>query len=138
MGNLNLQRFRAVLDYYFGSHASDSLMAGDVKIRGKEVQDATGRTLAIMTPNGTIALSLEGGRRLEKCGNYIVTIGDFVPKGSLLAPGVMKADGQIRPGDEIIIRGETAFGVGRAKMSGWEMVGSNKGIAAEIRQIEAL
>ncbi|MDD1742145.1 MAG: archaeosine synthase subunit alpha [Methanotrichaceae archaeon] len=136
--NLNLQRFRAVLDYYFGSHASDSLMAGDVKIRGKEVQDATGRTLAIMTPNGTIALSLEGGRRLEKCGNYIVTIGDFVPKGSLLAPGVMKADGQIRPGDEIIIRGETAFGVGRAKMSGWEMVGSNKGIAAEIRQIEAL
>jgi archaeosine synthase len=136
--NINLQRFRALTDYYFGPIASDSILIGDVKIRGKEVQDAYGRTLAIMTSNGTIALSLEGARRLEKCGNYVVTIGDFVPKGSLLAPGVVKADEQIRPGDEIIIRGEKAFGVGRAKMSGWEMVCSNKGIAAEIRKIEAL
>jgi archaeosine synthase alpha-subunit len=136
--NLSLQRFRAVIDYYFGSRISDTLLVGDVKVKGKEVQDAVGKTLAIMTSNGTIALSLEGARRLEKCGNYNVTIGDFVPKGSLLAPGVIKADEQIRPGDEIIIRGEMAFGVGRAKMSGWEMVCSDKGIAAEIRQIEAL
>ncbi|MCJ7444969.1 MAG: archaeosine synthase subunit alpha [Methanotrichaceae archaeon] len=136
--NFSLQRFRAVSDYYFGSKASDALLAGEVKIRGKEVQDANDKTLAIMTPNGTMALSLEGARRLEKSGDYIVTIGDFLPRGSLLAPGVVKADEQIRPGDELIIRGERAFGVGRAKMSGWEMVSSNKGIAAEIRQIEAL
>ena len=65
-----------------------------------------------------------------------MTIGDFVPKGSLLAPGVLDADPQIRPGDEVIIVGEKAFGVGRAKMSGWEMVESRRGMAAELRQMQ--
>jgi archaeosine synthase alpha-subunit len=71
-----------------------------------------------------LALSLHGARRLQPLGKYIVTIGDFLPKGSLLAPGVIDADLQIRPGDEVIITGEKAFGAGRAKMSDWEMVQS--------------
>ncbi|MFB3766491.1 MAG: archaeosine synthase subunit alpha [Methanotrichaceae archaeon] len=133
-----LQRYRATADYYFGKGASDALLAGKVKIRGREVQDERGRTLAAMTPNGMLALSIEGARRLEPLGGYKVTIGDFVPKGSLLAPGVVDADPQIRPGDEIIIVGEKAFGVGRAKMSGWEMVESRRGMAAEIRQIQEI
>jgi archaeosine synthase len=94
--------------------------------------------MAMITPKGTIALSLEGARRLEPLGSYTVTIGDFMPKGSLLAPGVIEADEQIRPGDEVIIRGEKAFGVGRAKMSGWEMVESSRGIAVELKQIEEI
>ena len=79
---------------------------------------------------------MEGAKRLEPLGSYIVTIGDFVPKGSLLAPGVVDADGQIRPGDEVIIRGEKACGLGRAKMSGWEMVESSRGVAVELRHIK--
>ena len=130
-----LQRYRATADYYFGKGASGVLLAGKVKIRGREVQDEHGKPLAAMTPNGMLALSIEGAKRLEPLGKYIVTIGDFVPKGSLLAPGVIDADPQIRPGDEVIIKGEKAFGVGRAKMSGWEMVESRRGMAADLRQM---
>ena len=73
---------------------------------------------------------------MQTLGKYIVKIGDFLPKGSLLAPGVVDADGQIRPGDVVIIVGEKAFGVGRAKMSGWEMAASRRGVAVEIRHIK--
>ncbi|MFZ3147762.1 MAG: PUA domain-containing protein, partial [Methanothrix sp.] len=83
-----------------------------------------------------IALSLAGAARLEPLGRYIVKIGDFLPKGSLLAPGVVDADEQIRPGDEVIVVGEKAFGIGKAKMSGWEMKASRRGVAVEIRHIK--
>ena len=136
LGDMRLGRYRAVADYYFGSGAGDALLAGKVKVKGREIQDEKGKTLVMITPNGTVALSPEGARRLEPLGKYIVTIGDFLPKGSLLAPGVIEADEQIRPGDEVIIRGEKAFGVGRAKMSGWEMVESKRGVAVELKQIE--
>ena len=51
-----------------------------------------------------------------------MTISDFLPEGRLLAPGVVYADGQIRPGDEVMIAAPKAFGISRAKMCGWEMV----------------
>jgi len=82
------------------------------------------------------ALSLTGAARLEPLGRYIVRIGDLLPKGSLLAPGVVEADEQIRPGDEVILAGDKAFGVGRARMSGWEMMRSRRGVAVEIRHIK--
>lgn len=131
-----LQRYRAVADYCFGEGAGDALLAGKVTVRGREIQDERKRPLAASTPNGTLALSLEGAKRLGPLGKYIVTIGDFVPKGSLLAPGVVDADEQIRPNDEVLIRGERAFGVGRARMSGWEMVQSRRGVAAELRHVK--
>lgn len=131
-----IQHYRAVVDYYFGEGAGDALLEGHVAVRGREIQDEKKKPLAAMAPNGMVAISLEGARRLEPRGNYIVTIGDFLPKGSLLAPGVVDADEQIRPGDQVIIKGEVAFGVGRARMSGWEMVGSKRGVAVELRHVE--
>ncbi len=133
-----IQRYRAVADYYFGQGAGDALLAGKVVVKGREIQDEKKRPLAMTTQSGMIALSLEGARRLEPRGSYIVTIGDFLPKGSLLAPGVVDADEQIRPGDQVIIRGEKAFSVGRAKMSGWEMVESRRGVAVELKHVKKL
>jgi archaeosine synthase len=134
--DLRLQRYRALADYYFGADASNALLAGKVQVRSRELQDEKKRPLAATTPNGTLALSLEGAKRLEPLGRYIVTIGDFLPKGSLLAPGVMDADEQIRPGDEVIICGKRAFGLGRAKMSGWEMATSRRGVGVELRHVK--
>lgn len=131
-----LRRFEAHIDFGFGLGAGKALLAGGARLRGRELQDGGGRTLAIETINGSVALSIEGARLLEPRGSYIVEIGDFFPKGSILAPGVSSADEQIRPGDEVIVRGERAFGVGRAKMSGWEMAASKRGVAVEMRQIE--
>ncbi len=136
LSDLRLRRYGALADYYFGQGAGEALLAGKVQVRGRELQDEEKRPLAATTPNGTLALSLEGAKRLENLGRYIVTIGDFVPKGSLLAPGVADADEQIRPGDEVIIKGERAFGLGRAKMSGWEMTASRRGVAVELRHVK--
>ena len=129
-------RYRALADVYFGSGAGEALLAGKVQIRGRELQDERKKPLAMLTVNGALALSLEGAKRIEPLGRYIVTIGDFMPKGSLLAPGVVDADSEIRPGDEVIVRGERAFGLGKAKMSGWEMVASRRGVAAELRHMK--
>ncbi|VVB72869.1 Archaeosine synthase [uncultured archaeon] len=134
--DLRLLRYKAQADYYFGEGAGCALLQGRVQVRGRELQDENKRPLAANTPNGSLALSLLGAKRLEPLGRYIVTIGDFVPKGSLLAPGVMDADEQIRPGDEVIVEGERAFGLGRARMSGWEMVESRRGVAVELRHVK--
>ncbi len=131
-----MQRFRALSDYHFGRGASGALLEGDVRVKGRELQSAERKALAALTPNGTIAPSLEGARRLVARGEYIVEIGDFLPRGDVLAPGVTGADDRIRPGDEVIVRGIAAFGVGRARMSGWEMVESTRGIAVELRHVE--
>jgi archaeosine synthase len=81
---------------------------------------------------------LKGARRIEKfLSSYTVHIGDFLPKGSILAPGVVDAGADIRVNDEVMFIGAKAFGVGRAKMSGWEMVASRKGVAVDVREVEA-
>jgi archaeosine synthase len=134
--DLRLLRYRAHADFYFGQGAGDALLAGKVVVRGREIQDENKRSLASWTINGNMALSMAGAKRLEPLGRYTVRIGDFLPKGSLLAPGVVDADEEIRPGDEVIVEGEQAFGIGRAKMSGWEMVASRRGVAVEIRHIK--
>ena len=134
--DLRLLRYRAHADFYFGQGAGDALLAGKIVVRGREIQDENKRPLATWTINGNMALSMAGAKRLEPLGRYTVRIGDFLPKGSLLAPGVVDADEEIRPGDEVIVEGEQAFGIGRAKMSGWEMVQSRRGVAVEIRHIK--
>ena len=54
----------------------------------------------------------------------------------MLAPGVVDASDDIRPGDEVVIEGPSAFGIGRVAMSGPEMAESTRGIASEVRHIE--
>jgi len=135
LGDYRTLRFRAMADYYFGKGASDLLLAGDVKVKGRELQGGK-KTLASATPNGTLALTIEGAKRLEPLERYQVQIGDFLPRGDVLSPGVTDADKEIRPGDEVLVRGEKAFGVGRARMSGWEMIESSRGVAVELRRIE--
>jgi len=133
--DLRLLKYRAHADFYFGAGAGDALLQGKIVVRGREIQDEAKKPLASWTINGNVALSMHGAKRLERLGRYIVRIGDFLPRGSLLAPGVVEADEQIRPGDEVIVVGEKAFGVGRARMSGWEMVASKRGVAVDLRHI---
>ena len=134
--DLRLLRYRAHADFYFGPGAGDALLQGKIVVRGREIQDEAKKPLASWTINGSMVLSMQGAKRLERLGRYIVRIGDFLPKGSLLAPGVVEADEQIRPGDEVIVVGEKAFGVGKARMSGWEMAASSRGVAVDLRHIK--
>lgn len=131
---------RASVDYQFGNGAGDMLVDGAViKAPFPKFQLFADKQLATLIPQyGAVALTIEGGLRLKDHPYYRVKIGDFTPHSSILAPGVLDADSQIRPGDEVIVQGERFFGVGRALMSGWEMKESAKGIAVELRHSKKL
>jgi len=131
-----LDMMRATADYQFGKGASDLLVPHDAVIRAPfpKFQLFAGKQLATLIPQyGALALTVDGGMRLRDHPYYRVTIGDFIPHSSILAPGVLDADPQIRPNDEVIVIGERFLGVGRSNMSGWEMKGCGKGMAVELR-----
>lgn len=132
----NLDTFRASIDYQFGKGAGNMLVADDAIVRAPypKFQLFEEQQLATLIPQyGTVALTVEGGLRLRDHPYYKVKIADFIPHSSILAPGVLDVDPQIRPSDEVIVEGEKFFGVGRALMSGWEMKECGKGIAVELR-----
>ncbi len=130
-----LDLIQATADYQFGKGAGHILTEDAVvKAPFPKFQLFSEKQLATLIPQyGTIALTVEGALRLHYQPGYSVTIGDFTPHSSILAPGIVDADPQIRPNDEVIVEGEKFFGVGRALMSGWEMKECAKGVAVELR-----
>ena len=87
---------------------------------------------------GLLAFTLAGARRWvdSDAPTKRVSIDGFVPHGSVLAPGVVEADADVRVGDEVVIEGPKAFGVGRARMTGAEMSESTRGVACSVRHVE--
>jgi archaeosine synthase len=133
---------KAVADYQFGEGAGEALF-DDLQVTGRypklRAHDADGEQLAALVPNyGVLSFTLAGARRwLERdVPTRVVEIDDFVPHGNVLAPGVVDASDEIRLGDEVVIQGPSAFGVGRAEMSGPEMVESTRGVASGVRHVE--
>jgi archaeosine synthase len=142
----------AVADYQFGPDAADALVA-DTSVGGRfprlqvratdasatSAGDANGgddQVAAMVPQDGLLALTLRGARRLvEAEAAPTVRIDDFVPHGSVLAPGITDADPHILPGDEVVIRGRSAFAVGRARMHGAAMVESTRGVAIDVRHV---
>ncbi|ELZ42236.1 PUA domain containing protein [Halorubrum saccharovorum DSM 1137] len=147
---------RALADYLLGDGAGDDLFGGpgeaDIRTTGRypklqvwgDDPDAgregePGEQLATMVPQyGTLSFTLAGARRWAESDapTKRVEIDPFVPHGSVLAPGVVDADDDIRVGDEVVIEGPRAFAVGRAEMSGPEMVESTRGVASEVRHVD--
>jgi archaeosine synthase len=135
---------RAIADYMFGDGAGDAVFEpGTIRTTARypklQVRDTDGEQLATMVPQyGVLAFTLAGAHRwLESdAPTKTVEIDGFVPHGSVLAPGVVDASSEIRVGDEVVVTGPKAFGVGRAEMSGPEMRGSTRGIAVEVRHVE--
>ncbi len=134
---------KAVADYQFGDGAGDSLFE-DISITArypklKAHDDESGDQLAALVPNyGVLSFTLAGARRWQASDapTKVVEIDDFVPHGSVLAPGVVDASDEIRVGDEVVIEGPQAFAVGRAEMNGPEMVESTRGIASSVRHVD--
>ncbi len=133
---------RAIADYLLGDGAGDELFT-DIRTTSRypriQVRRPDDTQLATMVPQyGTLSFTLEGAKRWVESDAPVkrVEIDGFVPHGSVLAPGVVDADSDIRVGDEVIVEGPKAFGVGRAEMFGREMVSSTRGIACEIRHVE--
>ncbi|ELY99240.1 archaeosine synthase subunit alpha [Natrialba asiatica] len=133
---------RAIADYLLGDGAGDELF-DDIQTTSRypkiQVRDREDTQLATMVPQyGTLSFTLAGARRWVDSNAPVkrVEIDGFVPHGSVLAPGVVDADEDIRVGDEVVVEGPNAFAVGRAEMFGREMAESSRGVACEIRHVE--
>ncbi|MFA1609470.1 archaeosine synthase subunit alpha [Halobellus rubicundus] len=144
---------KALADYQFGPGAGDDLFADvDLQVTSRypklQVRDGDteagdgnddGQQLATMVPQyGVLSLTLDGARVWAESDvpTKRVEIDEFVPHGSVLAPGVVDADEEIRVGDEVVVEGPRAFGVGRAQMFGAEMAESTRGEAVQMRHVE--
>jgi len=133
---------RAIADYMLGDGAGDDLF-DELNTRSRypklQVRDDDEELLATMVPTyGALAFTLAGARRWadSDAPTKTVEIDSFVPQGSVLAPGVVDADDDIRVGDEVVVEGPRAFAVGRAEMHGAEMRSSTRGIAVDVRHSE--
>ncbi|MFC7132488.1 MULTISPECIES: archaeosine synthase subunit alpha [Salinibaculum] len=133
---------KAVADYQFGEGAGDALFS-DIRVGSRypklRALNRDGEQLATLVAQyGVLSLTLAGARHWvdSDAPTKRVEIDDFVPHGSVLAPGVVDASEDIRVGDEVVIDGPQAFAVGRAEMSGPEMVSSTRGIASTVRHVE--
>lgn len=133
---------RSIADYQFGSGAGKLIVPDGVTIKApfpKHQVFLDKEQIATLVPQyGIIALTIAGARRLLSEGRYVVTIDDFVPKGSILAPGITGADPQIRPNDEVIVTGKRVLCIGRALMGGREMQESSRGIAVDLRHVKKI
>lgn len=131
-----LADYASLARWQFGD-AGDALVAG-CEVKGKppyqKLLDEEGKQVAMFTDRGLLAIAPAGGRRLLEAGAYRVEIEDFRPKGSIFAVGVVRADPEIRVGDEVVLHHAGEFrGVGRALMPGVEMGVMKRGAAVNVR-----
>jgi predicted RNA-binding protein (TIGR00451 family) len=146
-----LQKIRAVADYQFRRGAGDAIFPVDVdmrfslatkKIRFVYLND---NLLATLRPTtGLLALTLAGASRLLKRFEPPTLrvrvddeVEDFVAKGSsVFAKYVTEADPEIRPLEEVIVVNskDKLLAVGKAILTGREMLAFKKGVAVKIRK----
>lgn len=131
---------RGIADVQFGAGAGDALF-DQPRVQGRyprlRVHEDGEQLATLVQQYGQLALTLAGAERwlTASVPTKSVSIEAFVPHGSVLAPGVLDASASIRVGDEVIVDGPSAFGVGRATMHGDEMVESTRGIAVDVRHV---
>ncbi|EMA52973.1 archaeosine synthase subunit alpha [Halococcus thailandensis] len=131
---------RAIADYQFGPAAGDALFE-EISTEGRypKLRVHGDDHLATMVPQyGTLALTLAGAHRwvASDAPTKTVEIDEFVPHGSVLAPGIVEASEEIRVGDEVVVRGPKAFAIGRATMHGRAMTEASRGMAVDVRHVE--
>ncbi|MBI5001281.1 MAG: phosphoadenosine phosphosulfate reductase family protein [Euryarchaeota archaeon] len=149
----DVESVRRVFDGHFGKGCGQALIAeGRVVLLNKA--PSVDRMIEIVS-DGVVLGSVRhdpgegdkailrpaGGRRIEKAAtrSYVIADDGAVPsilKGSsLLAPGVIDCDINIKKGDEVIVltRERKAISVGIARMSGAEMRKNGHGAAAKNR-----
>jgi uncharacterized protein with predicted RNA binding PUA domain len=150
MNNEDGRTLRRVADYQFGASAGEALFPPDEDLevyrtssgRPQQVVADAGR-LVTYAVDGRFTLSPAGARRLLDALDgpaYRVVVGEdsdpFVREGrNTFAKFVQQADPAVRPGDEVaVVRDDdTLLGVGRAELSGWDMLDFETGMAVFVR-----
>jgi len=147
----DLVKLRGVANFQFGRNVGDALFPSLVEVvrssKTKRIKLIYCRNelLATLRPtDGHLSLSLAGARRilrnLKSPPSVVVVRSDvssFIKRGrNAFAKHIVRADDEIRPQDEVIVVDQKGrlLGVGRAMLSGEEMLSFKKGIAVKVRR----
>ena len=130
------ENIRKVFDFYFGAGAGEAVLPENGKVKGSKM-------LRLFVDNqqtgtfkdGVVSVTPFGMQRIyDMLKAYWVKV-DFELRGDVFAVGVDEADERIRPDDIVgIVRDGKVAGVGKAVLSGEEMVRSKKGVAVKVRK----
>lgn len=126
-------KIRKICDFQFGKGASKFLFPQNIKMRGNQIF-LDNEQVAALNRHGYLSLTLKGGELLRDFGSYLVEISFLPQTNNIFCSGIIKADSVIRPGDEVIVLyNNEVVGVGKAILSGEEMVKAKKGLAIALR-----
>ncbi len=138
-----LADLRALLSFQFNELVAAELADGAIAHgRMPYVKlERNGAQMGMTTPDrGVLSLTLEGAQILANHNMRRIFIGDFTPKktSTLFAVGVVGADPDVRPGDEVaIVRAsdKVVVGCGVAQMDASSMTHLKRGVAATLRHL---
>ncbi len=147
----DLRKIRAIADFQFGRGAGEALFQGDVKIikskntgKIRNVVVDGKHVASLRAEDGLFTLKLDGGIRLHRYFKPLhmrVVVNEdsaqFNRGGrNVFSKFVLDCDGNIRPGDEVLIvdEGDNFLAVGRALMNCWEMKKFKKGMCIKVRE----
>jgi uncharacterized protein with predicted RNA binding PUA domain len=145
-----LKRVRSVADYQFGRGVGEALFPSSVEILFSKATgriryvNLNGERLATLRPtDGLLSLSVSAAKLLvERLGfaSSLVTVRNDVSEfvadgGDVFAAHVVKVDDAIHSKDEVIVVDEDGrvLAVGRALLSGSEMLAFKIGVAVKVR-----
>lgn len=149
--DLELNKIRGIVNYQFRQNVGHTLFCDDVKIIHSKKTGriryvfSDGKLIAILRPkNGLFSLTIFGAHKLlsilEKPRARVVIqdeIKEFILKGrNVFAKHVVATDKEIRVGEEAIVtdKEDKLMAIGKALMSGKEMLAFNRGVAVKVRK----
>jgi 7-cyano-7-deazaguanine tRNA-ribosyltransferase len=147
----DLQKIQSIADYQFGRWVGTKLFPSEVRIayskRTKKIRHIYlgEELLATLQPTtGLFILTIAGAKRMvckvEPLRLWVRLQDDvepFIAKGrSVYAKHVVDADSEIRPQEEVIVLNgrDEVVAVGRALLTGKEMMAFNRGVAVRVRR----
>ena len=138
---IEINKIQNLVDYQFGKDFHSSIITENSfikEIRNKKYLFVNKQRFAgIDSSTGLLQLELLAAEKMLKLNkNIIKYAGDSFQGSSLYCAGITEADEKIIPGDEIILinKDGNLLGVGKAQISGKDMVTYEKGLAAIIRK----
>ncbi|HIP88919.1 MAG TPA: RNA-binding protein, partial [Thermococcus paralvinellae] len=121
---------------YFGIGSGDAVLPDDAQIKGSRMLRifVEGRQTGTFQ-DGVISVTPYGMQRIyDATKSYYVRI-DFDLRGDVFVVGVNEADSKIRPDDLVaVVRDERVVAVGKAILSGEEMVKARRGVAVKVKK----
>lgn len=136
-GKHKIHDLRSIARYQFNTKKADELIPNNTRTSGRfntRILSDKEQIATLHFETGLYTLNLKAGEILKNQEINRVFISFDLKSNTLFAPGIDEADKNIIPNDEVvIIKDNSVVGVGKALMTGEEMVKSDKGIGVKVR-----